>query len=61
MRDAVRRAGIGVKISPHSSRVAIATDLYEQDVPDDEVHTLLGYSDVWTMNSYKGNKLVSVN
>lgn len=56
MRRHAERAGIGVKVSPHSFRVAIATDLYEQGVPDDEIQTLLGHSDVRTTNLYKRNK-----
>jgi site-specific recombinase XerD len=39
-----------------SFRVAIATDLCEQGVPDDEIQTLLGHSDVRTTNLYKRNK-----
>jgi integrase/recombinase XerD len=56
MRRHAERAGIGVKVSPHSFRVAIATDLYDQGVPDDEIQTLLGHSDVRTTNLYKRNK-----
>jgi len=56
MRRYADRAGIGVKISPHSFRVAIATDLYDQGVPDDEIQTLLGHSDVRTTNLYKRNR-----
>ena len=56
MRRHAERAGIRVKISPHSFRVAIATDLYDQGVPDDEIQTLLGHSDVRTTNLYKRNK-----
>jgi site-specific recombinase XerD len=56
MKRHAERAGIGVKISPHSFRVAIATDLYDQGVPDDEIQTLLGHSDVRTTNLYKRNK-----
>jgi integrase/recombinase XerD len=56
MRRHAKQAGIGVRISPHSFRVAIATDLYDQGVPDDEIQTLLGHSDVRTTNLYKRNK-----
>jgi len=56
MRRYAERAGIGIRISPHSFRVAIATDLYDQGVPDDEIQTLLGHSDVRTTNLYKRNK-----
>jgi site-specific recombinase XerD len=56
MRRHAERAGIGGRVSPHSFRVAIATDLYEQGVPDDEIQTLLGHSDVRTTNLYKRNK-----
>ena len=56
MRRHAQRAGIGGRVSPHSFRVAIATDLYDQGVPDDEIQTLLGHSDVRTTNLYKRNK-----
>jgi site-specific recombinase XerD len=56
MRRHAERAGIGVRVSPHSFRVAIATDLHEQGVPTDEIQTLLGHSDVRTTNLYKRNK-----
>ena len=56
MRRHAERGGVGTKVSPHSFRVAIATDLYEQGVPDDEIQTLLGHSDVRTTNLYKRNK-----
>ncbi len=56
MRRHADRAGIGVRVSPHSFRVAIATDLHEQGVPTDEIQTLLGHSDVRTTNLYKRNR-----
>jgi site-specific recombinase XerD len=56
MRRHVEKAGIGVRVSPHSFRVAIATDLHEQGVPTDEIQTLLGHSDVRTTNLYKRNR-----
>ena len=56
MRRHAERAGIGVRVSPHSFRVAIATDLHEQGVPTDEIQTLLGHSDVRTTNLYKRNR-----
>jgi site-specific recombinase XerD len=56
MRRLAERAGIGTRISPQSFRVAIATDLYEQGVPDSEIQTLLGRSDVRTTNLYKRNR-----
>jgi integrase/recombinase XerD len=56
MRRHAERAGIGTRISPHSFRVAIATDLHEQGVPTDEIQTLLGRSDVRTTNLYKRNR-----
>ena len=52
-----RRAGGDRSEGPAALfRVAIATDLYEQGVPDDEIQTLLGHSDVRTTNLYKRNK-----
>src|SRR3954451_16757990 len=56
MRRHADRAGIGVRVSPHSFRVAIATDLHDQGVPTDEIQTLLGHSDVRTTNLYKRNR-----
>ena len=56
MRRYAERAGISTRISPHSFRVAIATDLYDQGIPDDEIQTLLGHSDVRTTNLYKRNR-----
>jgi len=56
MRRHAEKAGIGVRVSPHSFRVAIATDLHEQGVPTDEIQTLLGHSDVRTTNLYKRNR-----
>lgn len=56
MRRRAARAGIGTGISPHSFRVAIATDLHEQGVPTDEIQMLLGHSDVRTTNLYKRNR-----
>jgi site-specific recombinase XerD len=56
MRRHAERAGIGPHVSPHSFRVAIATDLHEQGVPTDEIQTLLGHSDVRTTNLYKRNR-----
>ncbi len=56
MRRHAARAGLGAKFSPHSFRVAIATDLHDQGVPTDEIQTLLGHSDVRTTNLYKRNR-----
>ncbi len=56
MQRHAKRAGITTRISPHSFRVAIATDLHDQGVPTDEIQTLLGHSDVRTTNLYKRNK-----
>jgi site-specific recombinase XerD len=53
MRRYAKRAGLGARFSPHSFRVAIATDLHRQGVPTDEIQTLLGHSDVRTTNLYK--------
>jgi site-specific recombinase XerD len=56
MRRHARRAGIGTRVSPHSFRVAIATDLHEQGIPTDEIQTLLGHADVRTTNLYKRSR-----
>jgi site-specific recombinase XerD len=56
LRRHAARAGLGEAFSPHSFRVAIATDLYDLGVPTDEIQTLLGHSDVRTTNLYKRNR-----
>jgi integrase/recombinase XerD len=56
MQRHAARAGLGAKFSPHSFRVAIATDLHDQGVATDEIQTLLGHSDVRTTNLYKRNR-----
>jgi integrase/recombinase XerD len=56
IRRHAQRGGPGAKFSPHSFRVAIATDLHDQGVPTDEIQTLLGHSDVRTTNLYKRNR-----
>lgn len=56
MRRHAQRAGPRVRVSPHSFRVAIATDLHEQGVPTDEIQNLLGHSDVRITNLYKRNR-----
>jgi site-specific recombinase XerD len=56
MRRYAAKAGLGARFSPHSFRVAIATDLHDQGVPTDEIQTLLGHSDVRTTNLYKRNR-----
>ena len=53
MRRHLRRAGLPAHLSPHSFRVAIATDLYDQGVADSEIQKLLGHADVRTTNLYK--------
>ena len=56
IRRRAARAGIRAGISPHSFRVAIATDLHDQGVPTDEIQQLLGHSDVRTTNLYNRNR-----
>jgi site-specific recombinase XerD len=56
MQRHAKRAGISGHVSPHSFRVAIATDLHDQGVPPDEIQTLLGHSDARTTNLYKRNR-----
>lgn len=56
MRRHAKRAGVTINVSPHSFRVAVATDLHAQGVPTDEIQTLLGHADVRTTNLYKRNR-----
>ena len=46
------RAGLPSSLSPHSFRVATATDLLEQGVPVEDVQYLLGHADVRTTRLY---------
>lgn len=45
-------AGLPVHLSPHSFRVAVATDLLRQSVPLEDVQFLLGHSDPRTTRLY---------
>ncbi len=45
MKRRLERAGLPSSLSPHSFRVATATDLLEQGVPAEDVQYLLGHSD----------------
>ena len=45
MKRRLERAGLPDLLSPHSFRVATATDLLEQGVPLEDVQYLLGHSD----------------
>lgn len=48
----MKQAGLPEKLSPHSFRVATATDLLNQGIPLDEVQYLLGHSDPRTTRLY---------
>jgi site-specific recombinase XerD len=48
----LQRAGLPGVLSPHSFRVATATDLLEQGVPVEDVQYLLGHSDPRTTRLY---------
>ena len=49
-------AGLPGQISPHSFRVAVATDLLTQDVPLEQVQYLLGHADSRTTKLYDRRK-----
>ena len=48
MKRRLERAGLPDSLSPHSFRVATATDLLEQGVPVEDVQYLLGHADART-------------
>ncbi|MBI3464481.1 MAG: tyrosine-type recombinase/integrase [Planctomycetes bacterium] len=48
----MRRAGLPEKLSAHSFRVAVATDLFAQGVETGEIQYLLGHSDPRTTRLY---------
>lgn len=48
----MKKAGLPEMLSPHSFRVATATDLLEQGIPLDEVQYLLGHADPRTTRLY---------
>ncbi len=48
----LERAGLPSELSPHSFRVATATDLLEQGVPVEDVQYLLRHSDPRTTRLY---------
>jgi site-specific recombinase XerD len=48
LKDAV----LSDRISPHSFRVAVATDLLKQEVPLEQVQYLLGHADARTTKLY---------
>ena len=48
----LKDAGLPPQISPHSFRVAVATDLLTQDVPLEQVQYLLGHADSRTTKLY---------
>ncbi len=48
----LKDAGLPERISPHSFRVAVATDLLTQDVPLEQVQYLLGHADSRTTKLY---------
>ena len=52
----LKDAGLPDRISPHSFRVAVATDLLTQDVPLEQVQYLLGHADSRTTKLYDRRK-----
>ena len=48
----LKKAGLPERISPHSFRVAVATDLLRQNVPLEQVQYLLGHADARTTKLY---------
>jgi len=50
------RAGLPSNLSPHSCRVAVATDLLKQGIPIEDVQYLLGHSDPRTTQLYDRRK-----
>ena len=48
----LKGAGLSLRISPHSFRVTVATDLLKQDVPLEQVQHLLGHADPRTTRLY---------
>ena len=52
MKRRLERAGLPDSLSPHSFRVATATDLLEQGVPVEDVQYLLGHADARTTRLY---------
>ena len=58
----MRDAGLPRRLSPHSFRVAVITDLLEQGVPLDDVQRLAGHADPRTTRLYdRRDKRVSRN
>ena len=47
-----KKAGLPNNLSPHSLRVAVATDLLDQGVPRSDVQYLLGHADPRTTRLY---------
>ena len=55
-------AGLPPTLSPHSFRVAVATDLLDQRVPLEDVQQLLGHADARTTKLYdRTNRKVTRN
>lgn len=52
LKRRVRDAGLSNRLSPHSFRVRVATDLLSQDVALEEVQYLLGHADPRTTRLY---------
>jgi len=48
----LKKAGLSLRISPHSFRVTVATDLLSQNVPLEDVQYLLGHADARTTKLY---------
>jgi site-specific recombinase XerD len=52
LKRRLKKAGLPERISPHSFRVAVATDLLKQNVPLEQVQYLLGHADARTTKLY---------
>ncbi len=56
LKRRLKIAGLSLRISPHSFRVAVATDLLNQNVPLEDVQHLLGHADARTTKLYDRRK-----
>ena len=56
LKRRLKCAGLSLRISPHSFRVTVATDLLNQNVPLEDVQYLLGHADARTTKLYDRRK-----
>ena len=56
LKRRLKAAGLSLRISPHSFRVTVATDLLNQNVPLEDVQYLLGHADARTTKLYDRRK-----